>query len=143
MLLAGVVVLARGSVFMLGPVLEFDGERLAQYRRLESLPGPQDRRRAAEDSSATLGQTLSLRFCEKAPEDQAMLDVWFGGAQLICPENPPSAVLADYPSVHVGREKAGKELDRLASRRGISSVRRRCAPAGSPRLPFRCDSEGR
>ena len=27
-------------------------------------------------------------------------------------------VLPDYPSVHVGREKAGKELDRLASRGG-------------------------
>ena len=64
MLLAGVVVLARGSVFMLGPVLEFDGERLTQYCRLESLPGPQDRRRAAGGRAATFGQTLSFKFCE-------------------------------------------------------------------------------
>ena len=109
MLLAGVVVLVCGSAFALGPESEFYGERLTQLRRLESLPGPQGRWRAAEDSSATLGQTLSSKFCEKVLEDQTMLDVWFGGAQLICAENPPSAVLPDYPSVHVGREKAREE----------------------------------
>ena len=52
---------------------------------------------------------MSSKFCEKALEDQTMLDVSFGGAELICTENPPSAVLPDYPSVHVGREKDKKE----------------------------------
>ena len=94
---------------MFGPESEFDGERLTQFRRLESLPGPQGRWRAAEDSSATLGQTLSSKFCEKVLEDQTMLDVSFGGAELMCSENPPSAVLPDYPSVRVGREKDRKE----------------------------------
>ena len=45
-----------------------------------------------------------------------MIDVRPGGAQLICTENPPSAVSQDYPSVNVGRKEAGKELNRLASR---------------------------
>ena len=88
MLLAGVVVLARGSAFMLGPELELRGERLTQYCRLESLPGPQDRWRAAEGRSATLGQTLSLKSSEKVLEDQTMLDVWFGGVQLMWPRIP-------------------------------------------------------
>ena len=109
MLLAGVVVLVCGSAFMLDPELEFDGARPTQYLRLESLPGPQDRWRAAEGRSATFGQALWFKFCEKVLEDQTMLDVWFGGAQLMCTENPPSAVLPDYPSVHVGRETARKE----------------------------------
>ena len=89
MLLVGVLVLVRGSASMLGPEMEFDGERLTQYQRLETSPGPQDRRRAAEGRSAALGQAWSLRFCEKVLEDQAMPDDWFGGAQLICTENPP------------------------------------------------------
>ena len=116
MWLVGVIVLVGGSVFMLGPELEFGGERLTQYRRLESLSGPQGRWRPAEGRSATLGQTSSLKFCGKVPDDPPMLDVWFGGAQLISSENPPSGVLPAYPSGHVGREKAGKELGRLASR---------------------------
>ena len=94
MLLAGVVVLVCGSAFMLGPESEFYGERLTQLRRLVSLPGPQGRWRAAEDSSATLGQTLSSKFCEKVLEEQTMLDVWFGGAQLICTEKFPFRVFA-------------------------------------------------
>ena len=115
----GVVVPVCDGVFMLDPELGFDGERLPHLCRLESFPGPQGRRRAAGDRSATLGQTLSLKFCEKALEGQPTIDVWSGGVQLICSENPPSAVSQDYPSVHVGREKAGKELDRLASRGGV------------------------
>ena len=101
---------------MLDPELEFDGARPTQYLRLESLPGPQDPWRAAEGRSSTLGHTLSLKFSEKVLEDQAMLDVWFGGAELVFLRIPHSAVSPDYPSVHVGREKAGKELERLASR---------------------------
>lgn len=112
----GVVVPVRDGVFMLDPELGFDGERLPHLCRLESLPGPQGRRRAAGDRSATLGQTLSLKFREKALEGQTMIDVWPGGVQLICTENPPSAVSQDYPSVNVGRKEAGKELNRLASR---------------------------
>ena len=118
MLLAGVVALVCGSASMLGPESEFDGKRLTQFRRLVSLPGPPGRWRAAEDSSDTLGQTatldssdtldspdssdtLSSKFREKILGGQTTLDV--------CTENPPSAVMPDYPSVHVGREKARKE----------------------------------
>ena len=58
-----------------------------------------------------------------------MLDDWFGGAQLICSENPLYAVSPDYPSVHVGREKASKELGRPAYR---GEIRRRGEGAYSP-----------
>ena len=85
----GVIVPLCGDAFMLDPELEFGGERLTQFCRLESFPGPRGRWRAAEDRSATLGQTLSLKFRKRVLEDQTMLDVWFGGAQLICTENPP------------------------------------------------------
>ena len=89
MLLVGVVVLVCGSAFTLDPELEFDGARLTEYLRLESLPGPQDRWRAADGRSAAMGHTLPLKFSEKVLEAQTMLDVWFGGAQLICTKNPP------------------------------------------------------
>ena len=89
MLLVGVVVLVCGSAFMLDPELEFDGARPAEYLRLEPLPGPQDRWRAADGRSAALGQTLSLKFSEKVLGDQTMLGVWFGGVHLICSGNPP------------------------------------------------------
>ena len=87
--MVGLTVLVCGSVLTWGPDLEFGGERPAQYRRLESFPGPQDRRRAAEARSSTLGQTLSLKFGEKVLGGSTLPDVWFGGVQLICSENPP------------------------------------------------------
>ena len=119
MLLVCLTALLRGSVFMWGPEWEFGGGRLAEFCRLESLPGPPDRWRAAEGRPATLGQALLLSFREKAPRDPTMLDVWFGGVQPICTENPPSVVSPDYPSAHVGREKAGEDLHGLASPKKI------------------------
>ena len=132
MLLAGVVVLVCGSAFMLGPESEFDSERLTQFRTLESLPGPQGRWLAAEDSSATVGQTSSSKFCENVLGGQTMFDVWFGGAQMICTENPPSAALPDYPSVHVGREEARNKAGRHPGGKFIGTAKERVRRISAP-----------
>ena len=143
MSLAGVVVLVCGSAFMLGPESEFDSERLTQFRRLQSLPGPHGRWRAAEDSSAALGQTLSSKFCENVLEDQTMLDNWFGGAQLICTEEPPSRGFAGLSVSTYGPRESQEGIGQVGFPGGSSLVRRRCVPAGSPRLPFSREGEGR
>ena len=103
-----------GRISTWDPESEFVGDRLAQYRRLESSPGPQDRWQVMEDGSATLGQILLAKFRDRVLEDSVMFDNWFGGAQLLSSEDPQTAVLPDYPSAQDDRERAGKDLDRSA-----------------------------
>ena len=143
MLLVGLSVLVSGRASTWDPELELGGERPALYCRLESLPGPQDRSRAAGGLSATLGQTLSLKSREKVLGDSTVLDIWFGSVQLICSDNPPPAVLPGHPSAHADREKAGKESGRLAFLGGIHWYGKGANPPDLRVRPIACDCRGR
>ena len=103
-----------GRIPLWNPDSEFISERLAQARRPESSPGPQDQWRLMEDRSATAGQTFSAKFSDKVLEDSVTFDNGFGGAQLFCTEGPPSVVLPGYSPAQDDRERAGKDWGWLA-----------------------------
>ena len=84
------------------PETEFEGARLAQFRRLEASAGPQDQWRAREDRAATKGQSLSARACEQVGVDPEVASLWFDGISSALTEAPPVVVLPDCPSVSRG-----------------------------------------
>ena len=102
------------------PGAEFAGEQLAQYRRLEASPGPQDRWRVHEDRAATRGKSQSARAREAVGVDPEAVSLWFGGISLTFADVPPVVAISDYPSVAGDRQRAASELDRLA---GLGEIR--------------------
>ena len=96
------------------PGSELDGERLAQYRRLEASPGPRDQWRVLEDCAAAKGQSLSARARGKIGVDPEIAALWFDGISLEFTEMPLAVALPDYPSVSEDRHRAASELGRLA-----------------------------
>ena len=61
------------------PESEFPGEQLAQYRRLEAPPGPQDPWRMWGDRTATKGQSPSTKACEMMGVNPEVAPLWFNG----------------------------------------------------------------
>ena len=112
------------------PELELSGERLAQYRRLESAPGPQDQWRYWDDRASAMGQSLPVKGCEEARVESDVTSLLFDGIELPFPEKPPAAVLPDYPSVMEDRQRAAVELGRLAALGKIRWYREGSRPPG-------------
>ena len=108
-----VCVLVRGS-HMWDPESDFEGEKLAQYQRLEGALGPQDRRRKGEDYAAIRGLSLSEKGCRELGVGSDMFPRWFEGVELPLTEVPPVVARQDYPSVLEDRQREAEELDRLA-----------------------------
>ena len=86
------------------PGSEFDGEQLAQYRRLEAPPGPQGQWRVLEDRTAAKGQSFSARVREKVGVDPEVAPLGFDGISLDFADVPPVAAPPDYPSVSADRQ---------------------------------------
>ena len=70
------------------PEFEFPGEQLAQYRILESAPGPQNQWRVMGDRTATMGQSLAAKGREAAKVDPDVLATWIEGIELSVLEDP-------------------------------------------------------
>ena len=68
-----------------------------------------------EDRAATTGQSLSAKGREAANVDPDVLALWFDGIELSVTDEPPVAVLPDYPSVLEDRFRAAAVLGRLAA----------------------------
>ena len=66
------------------------------------------------DRTETKCHSLSAKACESAGVGPVVASLWFGGIGLTFAEEPPVAVLPDYPSVAEDRQRAAVELDRLA-----------------------------
>ena len=94
---------------------DLTGERLAQFHRLERLPGPRDKWRVGEDIAAAYGLSLSETGCRTLGVRTEMVSQWFNGVELPLTQIPPVVILPDYPAVAEGRQKAAVELDRLAA----------------------------
>ena len=94
---------------------KFSGERLAQYRRLESAPGPQYQLRVMEDRAATMDESLPAKGREEVKVGPDVTSRLFEGIELPITEEPPVAALPDYPSAAGDRFRAAAESGRLAA----------------------------
>ena len=72
-----------------------------------------------EGRAATMGQSLFAKACEMAGVNPEVAPLWFKGIELTLTEEPPVAVLPNYPSVMEDRQRAAVELERLAGLGGI------------------------
>ena len=98
------------------PEFDFPGGQLAQYCGLESSPGPQNQWGVLEARTATMGQSLSAKWCGEMQVNPGVMSLCFAGIEFPFTEEPPVVVLPHYPSALGDRFRAAVEFARLTAR---------------------------